>query len=146
VVVRCAPGQGADLAPARARRRRGDRAPVVAAAPDALASEPFSEARLAQLRAANSPVFVYFTADWCLTCKVNERLVLDRAEVAEAFRARGVKVLVGDWTRGDPAISRFLAAHGRSGVPFYLFYAPGGEGRALPQILTPSMLVGLAAA
>jgi DsbC/DsbD-like thiol-disulfide interchange protein/cytochrome c biogenesis protein CcdA len=119
---------------------------AVAAAPDALASEPFSEARLAQLRAANSPVFVYFTADWCLTCKVNERLVLDRAEVAEAFRARGVKVLVGDWTRGDPAISRFLAAHGRSGVPFYLFYAPGGEGRALPQILTPSMLVGLAAA
>jgi len=54
-------------------------------------------------------------------------------------------VMVGDWTRGDPAISRFLSAHGRSGVPFYLFYpAGGGEPRELPQILTPGLLAGLA--
>jgi len=118
---------------------------TAASAPDALASEPFSEARLARLRAANSPVFVYFTADWCLSCKVNERAAIDRTEVAQAFRARGVKVLVGDWTRGDPAISRFLAAHGRSGVPYYLFYAPGRDGQELPQLLTPSMLTTLAA-
>ena len=117
--------------------------PAAAHEADALGSEPFSESRLAELRAANSPVFVYFTADWCLSCKVNERAAIDRAEVAQAFRARGVKVLVGDWTRGDPAIGRFLAAHGRSGVPYYLFYAPGREARELPQLLTPSMLTAL---
>lgn len=116
------------------------------ATPGALAAEPFDETRLAALRAANRPVFLYFTADWCLTCKVNERVAIARAEVAEAFRAHGVKVMVGDWTRGDPAISAFLAAHGRSGVPYYLYYAPGGaEPRELPQILTPSLLVEMAA-
>jgi thiol:disulfide interchange protein len=120
-------------------------APAGAHTPDALASEPFSEARLAALRAANTPVFVYFTADWCLSCKVNERVALDRAEVAEAFRAHGVKVLVGDWTGGDPAISRFLEAQGRSGVPLYLYYAPGRGPDVLPQILTPGMLTGLVA-
>ncbi|WP_129790991.1 protein-disulfide reductase DsbD [Sphingosinicella sp. CPCC 101087] len=110
-----------------------------------LASEPFSEARLAELRAAGSPVFVYFTADWCLTCKVNERAVLDQAEVAAAFRQRGVRVLVGDWTRGDAAIGRFLESHGRSGVPLYLYYAPGGEAEILPQILTVGRVTSLSA-
>ena len=116
-----------------------------AAAPppsDALGAEPFSEARLAQLR-AEGPVFVYFTADWCLTCKVNERAVLDQDEVAAAFRARGVRVLVGDWTRGDEAIGRFLARHGRSGVPLYLYYAPGREAEILPQILTVGRVASL---
>jgi DsbC/DsbD-like thiol-disulfide interchange protein/cytochrome c biogenesis protein CcdA len=108
-----------------------------------LAAEPFSEARLDALRAAKQPVFVYFTADWCLTCKVNERATIDRQEVADAFRKHGVSVLVGDWTRGDAAIGRFLAAHGRSGVPLYLFYPAGGEVQTLPQILTPSLLVSL---
>jgi len=116
-----------------------------AVASGALATEPFDETRLAALRAANTPVFLYFTADWCLTCKVNERVAIDRAEVADAFRARGVKVLMGDWTRGDPAISAFLAAHGRSGVPYYLYYPPGAEPRELPQILTPATLVEMVA-
>ena len=89
------------------------------------------------------PVFVYFTADWCLTCKVNERAALDQDEVAEAFRARGIRVLVGDWTRGDAAIGRFLERHGRSGVPLYLYYAPGGEAEMLPQILTVGRLTAL---
>jgi len=111
-----------------------------------LAAEPFSEARLAELRAAATPVFVYFTADWCLTCKVNERGAMASAAVAEAFRARGIKVLAGDWTRGDPAIGRFLERHGRSGVPFYLFYPRGGgEPEVLPQILTAGRLTALAA-
>ena len=108
-----------------------------------LSAEPFGEARLAALRAANTPVFVYFTADWCLTCKVNERGALARAEVADAFRARGIAVLVGDWTRGDPAIGRFLERHGRSGVPLYLYYAPGREAEVLPQILTVARLTSL---
>jgi thiol:disulfide interchange protein len=97
---------------------------------------PFSEARLAALRAQGRPVFVYFTADWCLTCKVNERAVLDRAEVADTFRRGNVQVLVGDWTRGDAAIGRFIEKQGRSGVPLYLWYAPGQPARVLPQILT----------
>ncbi|HWI86605.1 MAG TPA: thioredoxin family protein [Sphingomonas sp.] len=105
----------------------------------------FDEARLAELRKQGRPVFLYFTADWCLTCKVNEKVAIERNEVAKAFTEKHVAVMVGDWTRGDPAISRFLAAHGRSGVPFYLFYpAGGGEPRELPQILTPGLLAGLA--
>jgi len=108
-----------------------------------LSAEPFSEARLSALRAENRPVFVYFTADWCITCKVNERAVLDQDEVAAAFRARNVAVLVGDWTRGDAAIGRFLEAYGRSGVPLYLYYAPGRDAEVLPQILTVGRLTGL---
>ncbi len=109
----------------------------------ALGAEPFSEARLAALRAERRPVFVYFTADWCITCKVNERAVLDRAEVAEAFRRANVAVLVGDWTRGEPEIGRFLESHGRSGVPLYLYYRPGAPAEVLPQILTVGRVTGL---
>ena len=65
------------------------------------------------------------------------------AEVADAFRARGIKVLAGDWTRGDPAIGRFLERHGRSGVPLYLYYAPGRDAEVLPQILTVGRLTSL---
>jgi DsbC/DsbD-like thiol-disulfide interchange protein/cytochrome c biogenesis protein CcdA len=108
-----------------------------------LPAEPFSEARLTSLRAANTPVFLYFTADWCLTCKVNERGALASTEVADHFRARGIKVLVGDWTLGDAAIGRFLEAQGRSGVPLYLYYAPGQQPQVLPQILTAGQLTAL---
>jgi DsbC/DsbD-like thiol-disulfide interchange protein/cytochrome c biogenesis protein CcdA len=114
------------------------------AARGTLAAEPFSEQRLAALRGEGRSVFVYFTADWCLTCKVNERAVLDRADVAEAFRGSNVAVLVGDWTRGEPEIGRFLERHGRSGVPLYLFYRPGAEPEVLPQILSPGRVRGLA--
>ena len=118
-------------------------APAASAGEGALAAKPFSEARLAALRAARTPVFVYFTADWCLTCKVNERGAMASAAVADHFRARGIKVLAGDWTRGDPAIGRFLEGHGRSGVPLYLYYAPGGDAEVLPQILTAGRLTAL---
>ena len=118
-------------------------APVGAAAPSTLAAEPFSEERLAALRAEHRPVFVYFTADWCLTCKVNERVAIERPEVAAAFKAGGIAALVGDWTRADPAIGRFLAAQGRSGVPLYLFYSRDGEAQTLPQVLMPATLTAL---
>jgi thiol:disulfide interchange protein len=118
-------------------------APPAAAAGGALSAEPFRETRLAQLRAAGTPVFLYFTADWCLTCKVNERAAIGQSEVAEAFRSRGIRVMVGDWTSGDAAIGRFLERHGRSGVPLYLYYAPGREPEVLPQILTVGRLTRL---
>ncbi|MGE4409353.1 MAG: protein-disulfide reductase DsbD family protein [Sphingobium sp.] len=105
----------------------------------------FSEAVLAQARAGDKPLFLYFTADWCLSCKVNEAAAIDRAEVRAAFEKAGVRTMIGDWTNGDPAITRFLEDHGRSGVPLYLWYPGGGaEPRELPQILTPSLLTGLA--
>jgi thiol:disulfide interchange protein len=109
------------------------------------ANLPFSETRLASLRAEGRPVLLYFTADWCLTCKVNEKVAIERDEVTQAFAKKRVAVMVGDWTNGDPAISRFLGQHGRSGVPFYLFYpADGAPPRELPQVLTPGMLAALA--
>lgn len=114
-----------------------------AAEVDALGSQPFAESRLDALRRDGKPVFVYFTADWCLTCKVNEAAALDRPAVAKAFAAGGVTVLRGDWTRQDPAISRFLKAHGRAGVPLYLWYPAGGEASELPQVLSSDLLVGL---
>ena len=120
-------------------------APASAPAGNSLGAEPFSEQRLAQLRTAGTPVFVYFTADWCLTCKVNERAALEQEEVAASFRAKGIRVLVGDWTRGDVSIGRFLERHGRSGVPFYLYYAPGRDPEILPQILTVGRLTRLGA-
>lgn len=111
----------------------------------AVSANAFSDAALREARASGRPVFLYFTADWCLSCKVNEAAAIDRAEVREAFDRAGVRTMVGDWTNGDPDITRFLEAHGRSGVPLYLWY-PGGdaEPRELPQILTPSLLAGLA--
>ncbi|HEX4739090.1 MAG TPA: thioredoxin family protein [Allosphingosinicella sp.] len=109
-----------------------------------LKAQAFSEAKLAALRAQGRPVFVYFTADWCLTCKVNEKAVLDREDVARAFDKRHVAVLVGDWTRGDPEIGRFIEKQGRSGVPLYLWYGPGKAPEVLPQILTVGGVAALA--
>ncbi len=110
-----------------------------------LPAEPFSETRLAELRAANQPVFAYFTADWCLTCKANEATAIQREETAQAFASADVAVLEGDWTQPDPEISRFLESHGRNGVPLYLWYAPGREPEILPQILSVATLTGLVA-
>jgi thiol:disulfide interchange protein len=105
-----------------------------------LGAEPWSEAAVEKYRAEGKPLFVYFTADWCLTCKVNEAAAIEREGTRKAFDKAGIKVLVGDWTNGDPAITRFLESRGRAGVPLYLWYEPGREPEELPQILTPSML------
>ena len=108
-------------------------------------AEPFSETRLAALRAEGRPVFAYFTADWCLTCKVNEKTAIETDTARTAFAKAKVAVLVGDWTNGDPVLGRFIEAHNRAGVPLYLYYAPGAaEPRVLPQVLTPGMLAALA--
>jgi len=100
-------------------------------------SEPYAAARLASLRAANRPVFVNATAAWCITCLVNDETALSRANVRQAFADKHIAYLIADWTRRDPAITALLSAHGRSGVPLYLYYAPGAaEPKVLPQILT----------
>jgi len=109
-----------------------------------LAAQPFSAAALAEARAEGRPVFLWFTADWCLTCKVNESVAIEREATRDAFEKAGVVPMVGDWTRRDPAITRFLTAQGAAGVPLYLWYAPGAEGEQLPQVLTPDSLVSLA--
>lgn len=109
--------------------------------------EAFSEARLAALRAEGRPVFAYFTADWCLTCKVNEKAVIETAAVGKALEDSRVAVLVGDWTDGNPELGRFIEKHNRAGVPLYLWYAPGAaEPQVLPQILTQGQMIALAKA
>jgi thiol:disulfide interchange protein len=108
--------------------------------------QAWSAARVAADVQQGKPVFVYFTADWCLTCKVNEAAAIDRSEVRDAFKKARVEVLAGDWTNGDPAITRFLESRGRAGVPFYLWYAPGKPPEELPQVLTPAMLIDRAEA
>ncbi|MBX7249375.1 MAG: thioredoxin family protein [Caulobacteraceae bacterium] len=106
------------------------------AGPEGLAAEPWSPQRLEALRAEGRPVFVNFTAAWCVTCQVNERAVLRSAGVRDAFRRTRAAYLVADWTRRDEAIARELAAHGRAGVPLYLVYGPGrAEPAVLPQLL-----------
>ena len=96
------------------------------------------------LLAENKPVFAYFTADWCITCKYNERVALQSVRVLDFFEREGVQVLVGDWTSEDPAITAELERHGRAGVPLYLFYEVGGSidsPAILPEILTPDLVI-----
>ena len=119
--------------------------------PVAVASVPgaerWSEERVAAYLQQGKPVFVYFTADWCLSCKVNEATSIDRDEVRDAFRKADVKALAGDWTNGDPVITRFLERQNRAGVPLYLWYTPGRVlPEQLPQVLTPAMLISRAQA
>lgn len=105
------------------------------------APQTYSAANLAQARRSGKPVFVWFTADWCLTCKVNESVAIEREETRSAFEQAGVIAIRGDWTRRDAEITRFLTDHGAAGVPYYIWYAPGAEGEQLPQVLTIEMLV-----
>jgi len=98
---------------------------------------PYSAERLRALREAGRVVFVNMTADWCVTCKANERRVLSRPAFREALEAADAVYMVGDWTDVDPAIGAYLAEHGAVGVPLYVVYpAGGGEGEVLPAILT----------
>lgn len=120
------------------------RAPASAEA-GLLDAQPFSEDALTKARTSGKPVFVYMTADWCLSCKVNERVAIEREPTRDAFRKAGVIVLRGDWTRRDPVITRFLTAQGAAGVPLYLWYpASSATPEQLPQVLGPDSLVELA--
>jgi thiol:disulfide interchange protein DsbD len=103
--------------------------------------QTFTPERLATLRAAGKPVFVNFTAAWCITCLVNERIALSRPEVAQVLGSGRVAYLKGDWTNRDPAISAALHELGREGVPVYAVYPPNGQPFLLPQVLTPRILL-----
>ena len=107
-----------------------------------LNEEPFTQARLDELKGQGRPVFVNLTAAWCITCKVNERMALRSGEVARAFQSAGITYLKGDWTKANPEITALLEHFGRAGVPLYLFYPGHGAGpRVLPQILTESLVL-----
>ncbi|MBV8098301.1 MAG: thioredoxin family protein [Verrucomicrobia bacterium] len=106
-------------------------------APSQLSWQAFSQQSLDKALQSGRPVFVDFTADWCITCKANERFALDTSAVRQAFAQNQVVVLRADWTHGDPEITQVLKEHGRAGVPMYLFY-PGGKDR--PPVVLPELI------
>ena len=118
-----------------------------AAAPSVLGGlqpERFSPERVLGYIAEGRPAFVYFTADWCVSCKVNERAALATEAVADAFRQRDMKVVEADWTAEDPVITEWLAMYGRVGVPLYLYFPEGSSldtATILPQILLPQIVI-----
>jgi thiol:disulfide interchange protein DsbD len=97
--------------------------------------QPWEPGRVDQIVATGQPVFVDFTAAWCVTCQVNKRTTLSRDDVMDAFAAKKVALLRADWTRRDPAISAALAQLGREGVPVYVFYSPGKAPVILSELL-----------
>ncbi len=105
-----------------------------------LSSEPWSAARVAQLRAEGRAVFVNFTADWCITCKANELSTLSQPAVARVFAEHDIVYLVADWTNRDEAIAAALAEQGRAGVPLYIYYPPEGPPVVLPQLLNQEFI------
>ena len=111
--------------------------PSMITSAQAYQDDKWSEQRVADLQAQGKTVFVNFTADWCVTCKVNEVGVFKDAVVQAAFARPEVTYLVADWTNRDDIIAKALASHGRVGVPLYLVYKPGAATpQILPQILT----------
>ncbi|HET9482412.1 MAG TPA: protein-disulfide reductase DsbD domain-containing protein [Xanthomonadales bacterium] len=118
------------------------RAPDAASTAQDGTHEPWTDARLATLRAEGRPVFVNMTAAWCITCLANERVALSTDAVRDAFAQHGIAYLKGDWTQHDAAITAYLAQFGRNGVPLYVLYPRGGgEPRVLPQMLTPGLVL-----
>jgi thiol:disulfide interchange protein DsbD len=105
--------------------------------------EPYSAERLRALRAEGKPIFVNFTAAWCISCLVNEKVALSQSSVKDTFKQRGITYLKGDWTNRDAEITKILSEFGRSGVPLYLYYPAGinTSPEILPQILTPEIVL-----
>jgi thiol:disulfide interchange protein len=105
--------------------------------------QPYSEDVVRSLRAEGRPIFIDFTAAWCLSCQVNERVALRTDAVGDAFARANVALLRADWTSRDDAITKVLASFGRSGVPLYVLYPAGKSGAPsiLPAVLTPGIVV-----
>jgi thiol:disulfide interchange protein DsbD len=104
---------------------------------------PFTPQLLEAELAKGSPVFLDFTAAWCITCKFNERTVLESAPVREAFARRGIVKIKADWTNADPEITKLLKQFGRPGVPLYVWYPAGKsvEPIILPELLTKNIVL-----
>lgn len=113
-----------------------ERAPAEVSAADA-----WSPAALQAALDEGRPVFVDFTASWCVTCQTNKLAVLDRENVQRAFKEHNVKFLIADWTNRNAEISKTLESFGRTGVPLYLLYAPDGTAKILPELLTQDIVV-----
>ncbi|MDY7096179.1 MAG: thioredoxin family protein [Acidobacteriota bacterium] len=109
--------------------------------PEAIQWRPFDEAEAIALAEAGTPVFVDVTADWCLTCKANEQLVLARRDIATAFADHGVVAMKADWTNYDDAITDLLQRHGRTGIPFYLLYRPDQPPHVFGELLTQEAIL-----
>jgi len=122
--------------------------PEASVAPEATELwQPWSQEAVTRSLGSGQPVFVDFTASWCLSCQVNERVALSRPEVVQAFQARNVVLLKADWTRHDEAITQALTALDRSGVPAYALYTPGRtDPQMLPEVLTPGIVIDALAA
>jgi thiol:disulfide interchange protein len=97
--------------------------------------------QLASALAQHKTVFVDFTADWCVNCKVNEHLVIDSAQVQDAFRRHDVILLKADWTNEDAGITALLRQFGRAGVPCYVVYPPSGKPIVLPEVITSDIVL-----
>jgi thiol:disulfide interchange protein DsbD len=107
-----------------------------------IAWQPFSPELLEELREQGRPVFIDFTARWCLTCEVNERVALRSRRVERRFRELGIMALRADWTDRDERIARAIGYYGRAGVPLYVLYGRGAEQPVLlPEILTPGIVL-----
>ncbi|EUK18315.1 protein-disulfide reductase DsbD family protein [Commensalibacter papalotli (ex Servin-Garciduenas et al. 2014)] len=101
----------------------------------------YSAQKLELLRKDHKPVFINMTASWCLTCMVNDKVALSSTKVQEAFKHQHITYMVGDWTQYDKSIGDFLKAHGREGVPLYIYYPAYGKPKILPQILTSNIVL-----
>jgi thiol:disulfide interchange protein DsbD len=115
----------------------------VQATENGIAWERFSTASLEDHLRAGHPVFLDFTAEWCLTCKVNERTVLHDAAVIERFRSTGIVAMKADWTNRNPAITQLLSRFGRSGVPLYVVFRAGDPITpiVLPEVITTGIVL-----
>ncbi len=135
VVIAAALAIGAFLMPVRPQNK-----PAVT--PDS-AWTVFDEAAISGLVAEGRVVFVNVTAEWCITCRANEALVLSKDQVRQVLVSDTVVAMRGDWTRPDPAIATYLASFGRYGIPFDAVYGPGlPDGEALPELLTTNAVLG----
>ena len=105
--------------------------------------QPWSQSAVDAALAKGQPVFVDFTAAWCLSCKVNEKIALDTDAVKQAFAAKNVALFQADWTHADPEISKTLQQFNRDGVPLYLLYSPKAQDtpQVLPEVLTPGIVM-----
>ncbi|HUY94696.1 MAG TPA: thioredoxin family protein, partial [Terracidiphilus sp.] len=139
LMILCFVGLGAYSRQALVTRSSGA---VAAAGAQSGEWQPWSEAAVKQYQAQGRPVFVDFTAKWCLSCQVNERVALTRPEVMKGFEDAHVALLKADWTQQDPAIAQALQSLGRNGVPAYALYPPGqGDPTLLPEALTPGIVM-----